>query len=51
MKQNRFDFFKEGLSDIINKDNDENTGSGCIEGGGGGGDDDHRRQTYWLETL
>ena len=49
--QNRFDLFKEGLSDIINKDNDENTGSGCIEGGGGGGDDDHRRQTYWLETL
>ena len=49
--QNRFDLFKEGLSDIINKDNDENTGSGCIGGGGGGGDDDHRRQTYWLETL
>ena len=39
MKQNRFDFFKEGLSDIINKDNDENTGSGCIGEGGGGGDD------------
>ena len=37
--QNRFDLFKEGLSDIINKDNDENTGSGGIGEGGGGGDD------------
>ena len=37
--QNKFDLFKEGLSDIINKDNDENTGSGCIGGGRGGGDD------------
>ena len=37
--QNRFDLFKEGLSNIINKDNDENTGSGGIGGGGGGEDD------------
>ena len=37
--QNRFYLFKEGLRDIINKDNDENTGSGGIGGEGGGGDD------------
>ena len=38
--QNRFDLFKEGFSDIINKDNNDNRGgSGGLEGGGRGNDD------------
>ena len=53
--QNRFDLFKEGLSDIINKDNDENTGSGGIGGGRGGGDDGTPPRplprTYLVETF
>ena len=53
--QNRFDLFKEVLSDIINKDNDENTGSGGIGGGRGGGDDGTPPRplprTYLVETF
>ena len=56
--QNRFDIFKGGLCDVINKDiNDNRDGSGGLGRGVGGimmtvlHQDFHHRQIYLTETL